>query len=360
MVQTMVEKNGEEVVLARALNPEPTTPTPPNETSVTDNDTLLTRPAARVRVRVNDQAILDEEVRALSYQDLREADELPEPERSNRRVEIFKRALDHLIDREVVLQYAFARLKKNAKGGTQIIDRLKGMAKEQFDKKVLQPMKKGYHIDSDEELKLFLQGQGLELDILRRQFERQWMATTFLQQNVMDKVDRASGHAQVEAYYAKHPEEFQFRDSVDWQDVYLSLGKKKWTPEEAHNFADVLAVRVRRGEDFVTLCKPYDDGDSALRNGEGLGHKRGEISPPILEKTLFEMKEGDLTVVEVEGGYHVVRVVKRQHAGPMPLDEKLQKQIKDKLRNDAAEKEIKFRIQELRKLAIIDYSKEAF
>src|SRR5262249_30562844 len=161
---------------------------------------------------------------------------------------------------------------------------------------------------------------------------RSFMAQQFLRHVVLNMVDRGSGHAQVLKYYETHPEEFQVPDSVDWQDMFISLNKqgKTWTPQDARRFAEVLAERVRKGEDFAKLCEVHDDGESLLRHADGQGHKRGEIADhysEAVEKALFEMREDQVTVLAVDGGFRVVRVVKRQHAGPLPFDEKVQKQI---------------------------------
>src|SRR5262249_3951792 len=111
------------------------------------------------------------------------------------------------------------------------------------------------------------------------------------------------------------------------------------------------------------LCKVHDDGESLLRHAEGQGHKRGEIAAhysEVVEKALFEMREDQTTVIEVDGGFRIVRVVKRQQAGQLPFDEKVQKQIKNKLQSDIFQREVKFYVNELKRKAVIEYSKEAF
>ena len=62
-------------------------------------------------------------------------------------------------------------------------------------------------------------------------------------------------------------------------------------------------------------------------------------------------------MVELEKGFHVVRVVHREYEGPTPLDEKTQKQIKEKLTNEIAQTEMKRIVNKLKHDAIIVYSK---
>ena len=126
---------------------------------------------------------------------------------------------------------------------------------------------------------------------------------------------------------------------------------------EAHHFAEQLADRARAGEDFAKLAAKYDNGDSSFRNGDGLGSKRGEIKPSEAENVLFQMKDGDTAVVELEKGFHVVRLVKRDYAGQTPFDEKTQKQIKNKLTNQIGQIEIKRIVNRLKRDAVIVYTK---
>ena len=69
------------------------------------------------------------------------------------------------------------------------------------------------------------------------------------------------------------------------------------------------------------------------------------------------MKDGEVNVVELETGFHVVRVIKRVDAGLVDFDEKTQKQIKEKLANESAQLEMKRIVRKLKRKAVIVYSK---
>src|SRR5712671_3520924 len=71
--------------------------------------------AASIRATVNSLAILDEEVRDASFPHLIQTRDLPKEERDARRVEIFSRELGRLVERELILQDAYERLKGPAK-----------------------------------------------------------------------------------------------------------------------------------------------------------------------------------------------------------------------------------------------------
>src|SRR5262249_2823530 len=152
-----------------------------------------------------------------------------------------------------------------------------------------------------------------------------FMATEYMRNRIFPAIERI-GHEQIRKYYERHPEEFQVADSVTWQDVFLDASRYP-SRGEAHRFAVELIAKAKTGVDFRQLVTQYDQGNSSYLNGEGYGHRRGEIKPAEAEAILFNMHEGDLGLVELTNGYHVVRLVKREHAGLKPLDDKTQTAI---------------------------------
>ncbi len=316
------------------------------------------RVAARIRATVNGQPIFDEEVQAAAYQFIVFIGKLPEPEQSIKRREILKEALDQLIERELLIQDAFKRLEKNPR----TLDKLKEAANKEFDRRWVAAMKRGNNIKTDDDLKESLRKQGLSLETIKRQWTRQFIATEYLRNRIMPAVDKLGHHDLVE-YYESHPEEFKIDDTVEWQDIFISAAnpsKPQRDRAAARKLAEEIATRARAGGDFVALCKQHDDGDSTLRNGAGIGRKRGEIQPPEIEAYLFRMPEGEVgPVVEVGNGFHVFRLVNREYAGKKPFDDATQKEINNKLRNDVFSREAKKIISDLKSRAVIEYARWA-
>jgi parvulin-like peptidyl-prolyl isomerase len=310
--------------------------------------------AARILATVNGAPIFYEEVQATSFQILADVERRPEPERSIRRREVLKDALDQLIERELIIQDAVSRLKK---AGKNTLDRLKEGANKEFDKRWVRAIKLGNHLKSDEELQELLRKQGLSLDMIRRQWTRQFMMTEYLRSRIGPYLDKIS-HEEMLEYYEKHAEEFKIDDAVEWQDIFISANTPRQPQRDraaARKLAEELVARARNGADFVALGKQYDDGDSTLRNGMGIGRKRGEIQPSQIEPFLFRMPEGEVgPVVEVTNGYHVIRLVKREYEGKRPFDEAVQKEIHNKLRGDIFGREAKKIVTELRRKAVIE------
>lgn len=351
----------EEECVARLQKPE--SPVPPR-TRPNYLDMLPDQPdgaatgevAARIRATVNGVPIFDEEVQANAFQFIAMTAGLPEPERTRKRREIYKEVLDQLIDRELLLQDAATRLKK---GASSVMGKMQEGAEKEFDRRWVRSMKdRNPAIKSDDDLKDFLRAQGLSLEMVRRQWTRQFICTEYLRNRA--GIPRVTREDMLD-YYEQHPEEFKRDDSVDWQDIFLSsvAGGKYKSQEEARKVAEQIVARARGGEDFVALCKQFDDGNYHSQNGTGDGHKRGEIQPPDCEEPLFRMKPGDVGLLEIGTGFHVYKLVKRDLAGRRPFDEEAQELIQRKLRGAKFELEVKNIVAELRKKALIDYSRSA-
>ena len=312
-----------------------------------------TKVAARIRATVNGSAILDEEVKEAVYPFLLATATLPEPERSARQKDAFEKEVQHLIDREVVLQMAFSRLKDRP----NLLDKFNDEADKEFDKKV-RDVRKRAGVKTDEELRAFLRVQGITMEGMRRQIRRNFMYMEFVRGMIVPKLQKISPE-EIREYFQKHPEEFTVNDNVTWQHIWIDAGKHAGR-EAARQFAEQIVARARAGEDFQKMAMKHDNGDSTYRNGEGFGHRPGEIKPAEAEAQLFKMRDGDIgSIIEQGNGLHIFKLVKREYAGLKAFDEKTQSTIKNKLQNELWDREYKQFIAELRRKASIEVSVSA-
>ncbi len=293
---------------------------------------------------VNGQAILEEEVRLAIIQ----GGSGDGPPGADRR----KLAIDTLVDRELVVQDCTTRLSKNPQA-QKFLDKMKELSSKEFERYIKQ-IKDKNQVESEEEFERTLEAQGVPIDLMRRQSERNFIAMNYLQQRVMPALDRI-GRAELQEYYNSHPDDFRVYDSVRWRHMFLARARFA-TPEEAMRAAEALAARVRAGEDFAELSRKNCHGDSALRGGEGIGRQRGEIKPPELEAMLFKMRPGEVApVVELRTGYHIAQLVDREFEGKKPFDEKIQKQIRARLREEIAQREMKAVVTDLKRVSVVEY-----
>ncbi len=291
---------------------------------------------------VNGFAILEEELRLAQAQSGGEDALNP-----NKR----KLALNTLIDREVAIFDAETKLGKLPQG-KKFLEKMQEYGTKEFQR-YIRNIKEKNKFETDEEVKVMLRQAGISYALMKRQSERNFMSMQYLQQRVMPILDRI-GHRDLREYYDTHPEQFKILDTVNWRHIFLAKVKFN-SMEEARKQAADIVKRIKAGEDFVTLSRKYCHGDSALRDGDGLGHNPGDIRPVEAEPVLFSLKEGEIApILELSTGLHIIQLTKRQHAGMKPFEESVQKEIRDRLRNESALLEIKRLITEMRRNSIIE------
>jgi hypothetical protein len=303
---------------------------------------LIEASEVRVKVRawVNGKPIFDDEMMQMVGPSVRDIAKMPEPQRTEKLHEMIQEATDHLIDQEVMYQDA---VKKLEKGNPKALEKLRQMVAQDYDKQVRKMRDAGVpeeYIRATEH-------------VTRRILERSSIAREYASSHIMGHIQQQVTLEVIQDYYEAHKNEFQTVDKVHWQDVFIAVGPKHPTLAETRRFAQDLIGKCRTPEDFAKLLG-YDDGDSKFRGGEGFGQQRSEIRPPELAPHLFEMKEGQIgPVVDLQTGVHIFCLTKREYAGQLPLNDKVQREIRRKLENQVAEREYKELVRMLRARSII-------
>jgi parvulin-like peptidyl-prolyl isomerase len=306
------------------------------------------RVTARVMARVNGHPILVEEVENAAWSVLAEqGSQVPRDQWPAVKARIMAQALDSLIDREVVLQDAAARVPP------RVMEKVRETARKEIDDK-LRRRREQLQIKSDEEFRALLAKMGQSVEEIRRQEERNFIFTEYMRSRIRPKIE-AIDRDQLLEYYTKHLEEFERPETVTWQHIFIA----------AQNFPDRAAARrhaeairaqaqaVTRDEEFAALAEKYSDGPSKYRKGLGEGTQRGRINAD-LEPLIFRLQPGQTgPIVETPQGFHIVRLIAHEPAGRVPF-EKACLEIRKKLQGEIADAEFKRIIKELRSQAYIE------
>jgi parvulin-like peptidyl-prolyl isomerase len=304
-------------------------PGPAGQPSVTPAAAASSDVATQVRVVAmigSDVVITDDEVFQMVRQRGAEYVRLAGTARDAKEKELFQEELRRLIERELILNDFLTRIKKNK---PQVLDVVKEHAQQAVTRQ-LKEFKRLNNFKTEAEFTEALKSQGLSMKGLQRQLERNAMMSMFLAETMREK-GKTTSLAEVIRYYEEHADEFKVEDQVKWLDLFVSYRRFN-TTVEARQYAEQLLQQAKAGADFVQLVKQYGHGDSPLRDGEGIGQKRGEITPKELEPTILALNKGQLSaLVPTETGFHVVKVVEREHAGYRPFDEKTQLYIRNRL-----------------------------
>ncbi len=145
-------------------------------------------PAVRIVATVNGEAIHAEEVYAAAYLSLPDAQDPAAPDRSQRIMAVWRKTLDHVVEREVILQAAFTALKARNAGA---VEKLQEVAAKEFGQRWVKAAAGRAGRKGDEELSTSLRAQGTSLDAVRRQWERDFVAEEYLRNRVVR--ERATG-----------------------------------------------------------------------------------------------------------------------------------------------------------------------
>lgn len=262
---------------------------------------------------------------------------------------VYADELRQIIDRELILDEMYARLKKSGKG--HIIEEIKGFASKAADRQI-HTFKKMYKAQSDEEFISILTSQGLTLPVIRRQIERQLMSEEYIR-NMLKEKGRSVGLHEIREYYDANPKEFRTDDRVKWLDIFISFNRFA-TPREAYDHAVAIQQQAAAGADFVELSKKHDQGLAGQQNGEGIGQKRGEIQPADVEAAVLSLKPGQVSgLIQTPAGYHIVKVAERDYAGTRPFDETTQGEIKIKLLKQLQDREYKKLVEDLWRRSVV-------
>jgi len=305
--------------------------------------------AVRAVAYVNNAPIFENEWREAVNQHASELANLPESQRAEKAKLIETAELERLIDRELVIEHATAFLKKAKSKG---MDELQKEAGKEFDRR-MRDIKSQFKLENEDQVKSMFASQGLTVDSFRRQIERSFIAREFLKNLILPKVQTIP-LAEIRDYYDSHAAEFQQKDRVKWQAMFVEAAKFS-TRDAARAYAEQIAGSLRSGADFSATAKQLRDrGINILLSDAGVGETRGEVQPPEIEAALFRLKEKEISApVELPGGYYIVRVLDRSYAGLKPFNMATQTDIRGKLMNLIFEREARQAVDAMKQMAVI-------
>jgi peptidyl-prolyl cis-trans isomerase SurA len=181
---------------------------------------------------------------------------------------------------------------------------------EQF-KRVLDNIRKENKLESDEQFSAALKQEGITIEQLRKNLEKQMVINQVQQVEVAGKVGISESEAQ--AYYAEHKDEFTTAASLTLRELLVAVksdGKSVnvAADDAAKAKAESLLARARAGESFAALVAEASDAPSKA-NGGLVGPLSAEELDPGVRKIIEGLKPGDVTeVFRTGGGYALLQL----------------------------------------------------
>jgi peptidyl-prolyl cis-trans isomerase SurA len=178
-------------------------------------------------------------------------------------------------------------------------------------KRVLDNIRKENKLESDEQFNAALKQEGITIEQLRKNLEKQMVINQVQQQEVAGKVGISESEAQ--AYYAEHKDEFTTPASLTLRELLVAVkpdGKSVnvAADDAAKAKAESLMARARAGESFAALVAEASDAPSKA-NGGLVGPLSAEELDPGVRKLIEGLKPGSVTdVFRTGGGYALLQL----------------------------------------------------
>jgi peptidyl-prolyl cis-trans isomerase SurA len=232
------------------------------------------------------------------------------------------------------------------------------LGNEQFHN-IVENIKKENKIETEEAFQAALKHEGMTIDDLRRQNERNMLASRVQQVEVQGKI--AVSEDEVKAYYDANKQTFTTEPQITLREILVSVpasdkGINVAADDAAKEKAEDLRKRAEAGESFTALTDSSDSPSKA--NGGLIGPiNRSDLSPELL-KEISPLKVGQVTrVLRTQRGYQIIKLESSTETKVKTIDE-ARAEIADKVASQKARGQMVQYLDHLRTQAIIDWKND--
>jgi len=233
------------------------------------------------------------------------------------------------------------------------------LSDEQF-RNIVENIQKENKIETEEQLQAALKQEGMTMDDLRRQVERNMLITRVQQAEVMGKVS-VSDEA-LKQYYEENKGSFTSQPQITLREILVEVpatekGVNVAQDDAAKEKAEAVRKRLESGEPFPQLAAEVSDSGSKANGGLIGPISRGDLSPE-LQKEIANLKAGEMTpVLRTPRGYHIVKLESVVESTVKPFDE-AREEIANKIAGGKRQEEMTKYLEKLRAQAIIEWKND--
>ena len=215
----------------------------------------------------------------------------------------------------------------------------------EYIKEVIDGIKKENNIASDDDLQQQLKREGMTLDELKRNIERNILKRQVMQRELESKV--AVTEDDVKAWYEANKAEYTRPATVHLQQLVVRSDGQ--TPSLG---ADLVA-RARGGEDLTEMAKTYAAAPhKATFSDLGVLH-RGDLAP-AMEKIAFALAPGQVSdPIPAPDGFRILKLVEKTEGSVVPYED-ARAEIQRRLTTTRGNEQVEKYLVGLREKAIID------
>ena len=226
-----------------------------------------------------------------------------QPVPADRRDEIYRTAIDRLVDIKVLTHEVKSRsLPGDEKTVEEQMQRIRG----QFP--------------SEEEYKKALTARGTTPEQLRSDMLNETRINEMLKAETAKMAPVTD--ADVKKFYDENPKEFAKPEEVRASHIlFKTEGATDAQKKEARTKATQVLKEAKSGKDFAALAKQHSSDGSAPQGGD-LGFFTKERMVPEFSNAAFALKPGEISdIVESQFGLHIIKVTERKAPATVPLEE---------------------------------------
>ena len=230
---------------------------------------------------------------------------------------------------------------------------------EQF-RNIVDNIKKENKIETEEQFQAALKQENMTLEDLRKQIERNMLASRVQQVEVMGKI--AVSDDEVKQYYEANKESFTTQPQVTLREILINVptsekGVNVAEDDAAKAKAEDIRKRAEAGEPFARLASDLSDSGSKANGGLIGPISRADLSPE-LQKEISALKVGQMTrVLRTTRGYQVIKLESSTETKIKTMDE-ARPEIADRVASQKQRGQMLVYMQQLRTQAIIDWKNE--
>jgi parvulin-like peptidyl-prolyl isomerase len=231
-------------------------------------------------------------------------------------------------------------------------------------KEWLADIRKGQGLEEDAKFQAALKSEGMTMDDLRRNFEKQVMIYRIQSDEVGAKLQITEEEAR--QYYLAHKQEFVEPATVTLREIFIEVPTATQGGQQGVNVAqedamkaraDAVHARLAAGEDFATVAQEVSTSASKSSGGLIGTIQMSQLSQP-LQDVLGKMKAGEITSpIRTARGFQILKVDGITTPTVQPF-ESVRDMAADKLFASRQGAEVQKFLSKLRSQAIIVWKNE--
>ena len=236
------------------------------------------------------------------------------------------------------------------------------LSDEQF-KGWLDNLRKEQNLQDDAKFKAALAQEGMSIDELRKNVEKQFLVSQVQRDEVGSKLTITEEEAR--QYYLTHKNEFAEPASVTLREILIDVPssarearrRSALPPDQAEETANQLRTRILAGEDFAKVAAEASSSPSKANGGLIGPINLAEVSV-ALQDLIGKMKPGDITApIRTNRGVQILKLETIKPASTQPF-ESVRDLVADKVHDARQLTEVRKFMSKVRGQALIEWKNE--